>query len=101
MTDYLVRDTYLPLLNDKFSISFDAANRAEAELIEVSELISRPPQEQFSIVFLLPDSFPVLQRLCEIEHPKLGKYELFLVPVGKTDAATKFEAVINRLVKED
>ena len=34
-------------------------------------------------------------------HDSIGEFELFLVPVGRDDSGTFYEAVFNRLVKQE
>jgi hypothetical protein len=54
-----------------------------------------PGVEQYSVYFRGPGE-PVLgQRSFSIAHPMMGTMELFLVPVGRVDEQTEYEACFN------
>jgi len=88
-------------LNSKFRIRIDDAQTVESELTELSELMLSPGQEQFSLVFRTSNEFFLGQGLRSFEHEVMGQFELFLVPIGRDAAGTSYEAVFNRLVKEN
>lgn len=100
MPDHLSRDTYLPLLNDLFHARQENGEDFEIELIGISELQTRPQQEQFSLLFRTIGGAMPGQDLYEVEHPKTGKFELFLVPVSGSEKALELEAVFNRLIED-
>jgi uncharacterized protein DUF6916 len=72
----------------------------EAELTEVSELLLSPKQERFAIVFRTSNDTFLGQGQREIEHDQMGEFVLFLVPIGRDDEGTSYEAVFNRLAKK-
>jgi hypothetical protein len=98
MPEHLTKEAFAEQLNTKFYIHLTPEKTAETELVEVRELKTGPRQEVFSILFLAPPDFPIEQRMYVLEHPQLGAFELFLVPVGKDDQGIKCEAVFNRLI---
>jgi hypothetical protein len=55
-----------------------------------------PRTEPFSLVFT-GDPVPVLpQQVYALEHPELGRLEIFLVPIGPASTgAMRYEAVFN------
>ena len=62
----------------------------------VSALPSHPYREApFSLVLKGPATPALAQGLVTVRHPKLGPIELFLVPIGRDSAATRYEAVFN------
>ena len=71
----------------------------EIELTEVSPGRQTPRQEQFSLLFRGPADAFFEQGNYQIEHEKLGAFELLLVPVARDDAGFYYEAVFNRLIK--
>jgi hypothetical protein len=97
--DHLSRDTYVPLLNTKFRIDVTPNMSVDAELIKISDLLTRPRQEQFSILFLSGADTPAEQGLFAVHHETLGDFELFLVPVGSDEKGITFQAVFNKLVE--
>jgi hypothetical protein len=83
-------ETFRPLLNERFAL-VAGDGRVDLELVDVTE--SPTPgadrRAQFSIVFSGP-SDPILpQAIYRLEHPELGAFDLFLVPI----AAGSYEAV--------
>lgn len=52
--------------------------------------------EQFSLVFSGPTAAPLGQGSRRVEHPQLGSFPLFVVPVGSDGDVTLYQAVFNR-----
>jgi|SRR2546427_8216582 len=98
METALTHETFSKLLNTKFAI-VDAGAGVQLELIEVSELLTSPRQERFSIVFRGPNEAPLGQGMRRFEHPQMGQFVLFLVPIGQGSAGYSYEVVFNRLIK--
>ncbi len=83
----------------KFVIRNAGFNAIELELHDVSDLKRTGSQEIYSLVFRGPVE-PVLgQSIYELEHPVLGRSQLFLVAVGRgNDGQVKYEAVFNHVL---
>jgi len=99
MLEDLTKDDFVSRLNSTFQIYFTPEKAYEAELIEVSESRQRFRQEGFSLLFLSQQEAPFDQQMYKVEHPELGIFDLFLVPIGKSDKGVKYESVFNRLVE--
>lgn len=95
----LTRDKFNEQINTKFQIYFSPDKPVETELIEVSELVSRPRQESFSLVFRAPPDVEAGQGNYKTEHQSMGEFALFLVPMGNSEKGAEFEAVFNRLLE--
>jgi len=52
-------------------------------------------REPFSLVFECPGSDVLPQGMQLLQHPALGAFELFLVPVGRSPAGVRYQAVFN------
>lgn len=87
-------------LHSKFRIRLSDDKTIEAELAEITEHMVSPRQERFAIVFLAPNEFLLEQGIWQIEHDDLEALDLFLVPIGRDEEGTRYEAVFNRLVKK-
>jgi hypothetical protein len=92
-------------LNTKYSFSLGGVKLAYLVLIQVIDL--NPPtvkgvtngKECFSLVFQGPASLPLRQETYTIDHGKMGRFQLLIVPASKSDPARPhYEAVINRLL---
>jgi hypothetical protein len=86
-------------LNTGFRLRLGEADVIEAQLVEVADNGSTPDQEQFSVLFRAPRDHTPVQGLYSIEHEKLGKFEMFLVPVKPDKNWFYYEAIFNRLIE--
>jgi len=98
METALTHETFSKLLNTKFAI-VDAENGVQLELIKVSELLTSPQQERFSIIFRGPNEAFLGQGMRRLEHPQMGQFVLFLVPIGQDTQGYSYEVVFNRLTR--
>jgi hypothetical protein len=101
MTAQLEHEEFAKHLNTKFRIRISENETVDAELTEVSELMVSPRQERFSLIFTTSNDFFLGQGLRAMEHDQMGGFELFLVPMGRDEGGTFYEAVFNRLVKKN
>ncbi|WP_027891001.1 DUF6916 family protein [Calidithermus chliarophilus] len=84
-----------PLVGSVFSIPF-VEGSFELTLIEAQPLPPRVPgarREPFALLFRGPRSPVLPQRIYPLEHPTLGRQEIFVVPIGPDDAGMRYEAV--------
>jgi len=100
MATDLQHEEFLKHLNTKFRIRVSEADAIEAELTDVSERLMSPRQERFSLVFRTANERLMEQGQRTFEHDHMGTFSLFIVPIGRDDAGTDYEAVFNRLVKK-
>jgi hypothetical protein len=57
---------------------------------------ARPDQPAFSLTFESSDPEPREQQIFALEHAEIGQFDLFLVPIARTDSdGIAYEAVIN------
>ncbi|HEY7874089.1 MAG TPA: hypothetical protein VIG64_03095 [Actinomycetota bacterium] len=89
----------LDLFTPHVGTTFTLAGEAPLDLV-LSEAIATRASEpqghgvrpQFSLYFRGPRSPLLPQRIYGLEHPELGRLELFLVPVGQDRESTTYEA---------
>jgi len=82
-------ETFAPRLHEQFELVTDDG-RVDLELTEVTESdVPGARRAQFSIVFSGPTEPIFPQAIYGLEHPELGAFDLFLVPI----AAGSYEAV--------
>jgi len=89
--------TYRPLVGSEFEIQ--PAEGGESVAVELAEAIERPSNgECFSLLFRGPPGARLDQRTYRVEHPAVGEFALFLVPLGfAADGRPELEAIVNRL----
>ncbi len=100
MSEQLSRDSLAVNLNSVFRVQVPQGEAREIELIELRDGRSTPRQEQFALTFRGPLHSFLGQGTFPVEHPVLGRFDLFLVPVGQEAAGFLYEAVFNRLQPE-
>ena len=83
-------ETFRPLLHERFALA-GGDRQVDLELVDVTESAAPGANRsaQFWIVFSGPPDPILPQATYELEHPELGAFELFLVPI----AAGRYEAV--------
>lgn len=87
--------SYVPLVGSTFDVGPDG--EVPVELVSATELPG--VGECFSLVFRAAADAPLDQRTYRLEHPALGDFPLFLVPLGPSDddGRLELEAVVYRL----
>ncbi len=100
MADHLPKEAFHENLNTQFRIFFEPDITLDLELVEITEGISTPAQEQFSLIFRGPLETPFRQGMLRLEHERMGTLELFLVPIGRKPDGMVYEAAFNRFVNQ-
>jgi hypothetical protein len=93
--------TFAPHRSETFRIHPEGSLPFDAELIAADALggDSAGGGEQagrrapFSLVFRGPTTPVLPQRIYRIEHPEIGAFDLFLVPIGPDSAGMRYEAI--------
>jgi hypothetical protein len=101
MTATLDYDSFAKELNTTFQIQVNQEQTVAAELVEVSEHLVSKVQDRFSIVFRTANDIFLGQGQRDFHHERMGDFALFLVPIGRDEQGTSYEAVFNRLVKQN
>ncbi len=86
-------ETFEPCVGDAFAI---AAEPASIEFkLETAEARGEWPggRQPFSLTFRGPRDPLLPQSIYRLEHAALGALEIFLVPIGRDDAGTCYEAI--------
>jgi hypothetical protein len=94
--DELNSRIFTECLHDTFTLIAPGGETCPLELIEVAEKPAAPGNEQFSIVFRETEGHRAPQGIYTLEHERLGRIELFLVPVDEGSGRIALEAVFNR-----
>jgi hypothetical protein len=88
---------FLQLLNTSFAVRCADRTRAQFVLAEVFERPVTRNVEQFSVIFHAPAGTPVCDGTHAFQHPALGDFELFIVPVGPSNLQrTVYQACFSR-----
>lgn len=86
-------------VNTKFRVALDTPQQIELELVEVKSYLVKANEqsgmERFSVFFTGPEDGRLSQRVYSLEHDAMGKFDIFLVPIGHDDQGFRYEAVFN------
>ena len=85
-------------VGEGFRVPF-AGGAIEITLLEVTNLAradhAGPRRAPFSLIFRGPLRPVLVQHTWPLEHPALGRLEIFLVPLGPDGSGMRYEAVFN------
>lgn len=92
---HLRLETYAPLVGSTFAIHRLGALPLSVKLASATRLPG--VGESFSLIFRGHGNAKLAQQVYNLEHPRLGSFPLFLVPVGRPTKGQEFQAVVNRI----
>lgn len=96
MIENFTLDTFAPHMDSTFRLKRESADPLELKLVAATDVGSTPRQLQFSIVFRGPLDTPLVQAIYNLEHEKIGTFDLFIVPVRRDQEGIYYEAIFNR-----
>jgi hypothetical protein len=107
--EQLSEQSFFVLLKTKFRVRLDSAQFVELELVQVTpgraDIGANPArglrQESFSLLFNGPEHPFLPQCTYRFEHDQLGQFDLFVVPIGREQAAFQYQVVFNRLIRQN
>jgi hypothetical protein len=94
----LTLEMLLPHLGDTFEVDVGEARPMPVVLVEATALPKPPPQfrqDPFQIKFTGPGPRYLDQMIHRLAHAKLGKMEIFLVPIGRYGDGFLYQAIFN------
>ena len=88
-------------VGSRFSILRRSNDSVRLELVEAklapAHFATRQSSESFSLLFRKHGAAVLSQDTYSFDHPRLGRFDLFIVPVNRRDAGARcYEAVFNR-----
>jgi hypothetical protein len=97
MNELPSRDAFFACLDTPFHLD-EPGLGVELLLAQVSELKATREAQTFSIIFHGPADCLMPQRIYRLAHPRLGEFDLFLVPIGAQGNRVMYEAVFNQML---
>ena len=86
-------DVFSACVGDVFELS-EGDRAFVAELIEAKPL-GEVPDRPFALLFRVEEGPLLPQRIYPLQHDRLGRFELFLVPIGADEIGMRYEAVFS------
>ena len=92
---------FAPLVNTAFCVRQETGEAIELVLVEAAPLPAGAAKaaggtRSFTLTFHGPERFFLPQRMHTFEHEKIGRFSLFIVPIGKGQGIFQYQAVFNR-----
>ena len=92
---------FAALVNSTFCVRQDAGEPIQLVLVEAKPILAGGADaasraRSFSLIFQGPERFPLPQKMHAFEHEKLGRFAMFIVPIGKGPGVFHYQAVFNR-----
>jgi len=103
MLETFTPDSFQEHVGSRFRLQIEGQEPLELELFEISRYEDNPDyaarKQPFSLLFLGP-ARPILpQGIYPVEHPGVGRMEIFLVPIGPDPTGKqkgmRYEAAFN------
>jgi Domain of unknown function (DUF6916) len=102
---FFSRESFARQLNTKFSFDHPEIPSATLKLVEVNDLTptesrrsaAATGRECFAVLFKGAGNTALRQETYTVSHAALGKFEMFVVPIGHKRDGRYYEAVFNRL----
>jgi hypothetical protein len=91
----LTLETFTPVVGEAFTVGDPAGTTVELLLVEATGHDTGPqaPRLPFSLIFHGPADPFLPQASYRVEHPTLGALGIFIVPLGRDEHGTTYEAV--------
>ena len=100
MLDKLTVDDFRPVVGQAFALDAGGAGTVELELVEARMIEPGAPaadasgrRSPFALDFRGPVEPILPQSIYRLENEYVGALEIFIVPVGRTEAGTDYEAI--------
>jgi hypothetical protein len=95
--DRLTVDTFTPVVGERLTLDADGSVPLELELV-TAEPVAAPPladggRTPFRLLFRGPRDPVLPQRIYPLTHHSLGTLEVFIVPIGRNEVGTDYEAI--------
>ena len=99
MSEWQSEEEFRQNLNTQFRVVVDAPKPIDLTLVGVesrpSEAHEEAGMERFSVFFTGSLEFLLPQAIYRLAHPRMGEFELFLVPISQDENGFRYEAVYN------
>lgn len=99
-------ESFAGLVKTRFRVWVNDQDALDLELSEITppSVVSTggakgPRYENFALLFRGPADRLLAQRTYWFESPPIGRFELFIVPVGRDPDGIRYQATFNRLVQ--
>jgi hypothetical protein len=94
---------FSPHLNTNFKLGLDGQGELDLKLFHIHDYNETPEQRakvnSFSLEFQGPPDPQLPQRIYELTHDVMGRFEIFLVPIARNQQGVVYQAVYNTFVR--
>jgi hypothetical protein len=95
MTTELTLDAFAPAVGETFTVGEEGGTTVDLLLVEATaqEAAPQAPRPPFSLLFHGPVEPFLPQATYRFVHPSLGEMGIFIVPLGRDEHGTTYEAL--------
>lgn len=96
MSEFPLRSAFAAAVGDPFTVSWPD-NKGPVLTLVLAEVTGKGQERPFSLIFTGPLQPILPQSIYPLEHPTLGRQEIFIVPIGAdaSRSGMRYEAVFN------
>ena len=95
MLETFTLQTFVPCVRTSFRVQIAADRAVDLVLTEASS--PSPTGNPFSLIFSGPRDPLLAQATHPFEHASLGRFDMFICPIGQNAESTTYQAVFHRL----
>jgi len=98
MLETFTCSTFSPLVSETFRLDAGGEVPVDLILVEAGELPQASPRAgrtPFSLMFEGPADVVYPQRSYRLEHPALGGFDLFIVPIDADAGGVRYQAIFS------
>jgi hypothetical protein len=99
MLEQFTYSTFQKHINEAFRLYLSPEQSIDLKLVTATDTSAKQPTgcESFSIVFLGSQQPLLPQDTYLLQHPELGEFQLFIVPIRQDKNGSYYEAVFSRI----
>ena len=99
MFDQMSKEFFDPHMNSNFIVTGQGIAPVHMKLVNAEEKKDEK-NYSLSLIFLETTGHYLPQKIYQFEHEKLGKFDMFIVPIGESEKGISFQAIVSRLIKK-
>jgi hypothetical protein len=93
--------TFSGHVGETFRLFLESGEALEAQLLQATSLSAKGPggeevprkRAPFSLIFRVPARRQFVQKIYKVEHPSIGAFEVFIVPIGLDPEGYRCEVI--------
>ncbi|MBI4751527.1 MAG: hypothetical protein HY774_23855 [Acidobacteria bacterium] len=101
MTNHLNLAQFREHLHTDFAVQISETQSINLKLNTIQVRQEKPTCEEFSLTFLGPLEYQLIQQTLHLSHPVMGELDIFIVPVSRDQNGISYEAVFYQFLNAE